>query len=184
MTDIPAVVSSGSTPSIGPQARLQMELFRPPLHYPVHPYAELLAHTAEKYPENEAMLTRDVTLTYRELNALVNMFANALLTQGIQKGQKVCLFMMNRAEYMISWVAAARIGAVVSQMNPSYKEREVAYQMHNCEAAAVIVQYELLPLVQAVRAEVPSLRQVIVIGAGGRSLPVDVISYSRILQAQ
>ncbi|HEV2579518.1 MAG TPA: AMP-binding protein, partial [Ktedonobacteraceae bacterium] len=68
--------------------------------------------------------------------------------------------------------------------NPSYKEREVAYQMHNCEAAAVIVQYELLPLVQAVRSEVPSLRWVIVVGAGERSLPVDVISYSRILQTQ
>ena len=101
-----------------------MDLFRPPLQYPVHPYAEMLARTAERYPENEAVITRDANLTYRELNAPVNRFTNALLELVIGQGQKLCLFMMNRAGYLISWFAAARIGAVVSSMNPSYKERE------------------------------------------------------------
>ena len=186
MKDTPAETSTSPARSAGSpanQPHLQMDLFRPPLQYPVHPYAEMLARTAERYPDNEALISRDANLTYRELNALVNMFANALLELGIGQGQKVCLFMMNRAEYLISWFAAARIGAVVSPMNPSYKEREVAYQLNDSEAAAVIVQYELLPLVQSARAEAATLRHVIVLGAGSQTLPTDAISYSHILLA-
>jgi long-chain acyl-CoA synthetase len=85
----------------------------------------------------------------------VNSFANALLSLGIRKGQTVSLFMSNRPEYVISWFAIARIGAIASPMNPSYKEREVVYQLSNSEAVAVVVQHELLPLVQVARAGIP-----------------------------
>ena len=144
---------------------LQPELFRPALQYPSHPYAEMLTRTAERYPEQEAILFKDVNLTYRELDALANAFANALLDLGIGKGQRVCLFMANRSEYLISWFAITRIGAVASPMNPSYKEREVAYQLSNSEAVALVVQQELLPLVQSVRAETPALEHVVVVGS-------------------
>jgi len=144
---------------------LQPELFRPALQYPSHPYAEMLTRTAERYPEQEAILFKDVNLTYRELDALANAFANALLDLGIGKGQRVCLFMANRPEYLISWFAITRIGAVASPMNPSYREREVAYQLSNSEAVALVVQQELLPLVQSVRAETPALEHVVVVGS-------------------
>ena len=88
----------------------------------------MLARTAERYPDHVALVFKYVNLTYRELDALVNSFARALLELGIEKGQKVCLFMTNRPEYLISWFAIARIGAVATPMNPSYKQREVAYQ--------------------------------------------------------
>ncbi len=148
------------------QPSAQTELFRPSLHYPMHPYAEMLTRTAERYPENEAVLLKETNLSYRELDALVNAFANALLGLGIHKGQKVCLFMANRAEYLISWFAIMRIGAVVSPINPSYKEREVAYQLSNSESVAVVVQHGLLPLVEAVRAQLPTLKYVITVGSG------------------
>lgn len=150
------------------QAQLQMELFRPALHYPSHPYAEMLTQTAERYPEQIALICKDVNLTYRELNALVNACARALLSLGIQHGQTVCLLMTNRPEYLISWFAITRIGAVASPMNPAYKEREIAYQLSNSEAVALLVQESLLPLVQLAQtthAEMAVLHHVIVIGA-------------------
>jgi long-chain acyl-CoA synthetase len=161
-----------------------MELFRPPLQYPSYPYSEMLARTAERFPEYEALVGKDVNLTYRELNALVNMFANALLKVGALKGQTACLLMTNRAEYLVSWFAVTRIGGVVSPMNPSYKEREVAYQLGNCEAATVIVQYELLPLVLAARTsgETPDLRHVIVVGSNQREIPEGMHSFNDLLQ--
>lgn len=142
-----------------------MELFRPSLQYPSYPYAEMLTHTAERYPEQTALLFKSVSLTYRELESLVNSFANALLDRGIRKGQRVCLLMTNRPEYLISWFAVARIGAVACPMNPSYKEREVAYQLSNSEASAVIVQQSLLPLIEAARAESPILNCVVTVGS-------------------
>ncbi|HLX41341.1 MAG TPA: long-chain-fatty-acid--CoA ligase [Ktedonobacteraceae bacterium] len=142
-----------------------MELFRPSLQYPSYPYAEMLTHTAERYPEQTALLFKNVSLTYRELESLVNSFANALLDRGIRKGQCVCLLMTNGPEYLISWFAIARIGAVASPMNPSYKEREVAYQLSNSEASALIVQQSLLPLIEMARAESPALNCVVTVGS-------------------
>ena len=72
---------------------LQTELFRSSLQYPSHSYAEILFKTAERYPENEAVIFKDVNLSYRELDALVNAFANTLLDLGIQKGDRVSLLM-------------------------------------------------------------------------------------------
>ena len=164
---------------------MQKELFRPSLHYPSHPYDELLTRTAERFPENEAVIFKKENLTHRELDALVNALANALLHLGIRKGQKICLFMANRPEYLISWFAIIRIGAIASPMNPSYKEREVAYQVRNSEAVAVVVQHELLPIVDAVRAETPTLEFVISVGSGSHVInsTSHIYSFSDLLQS-
>ena len=172
MTDMSTSMSSNA----------QTELFRPSLHYPIHPYDEMLTRTAERFPENEAVIFKDVNLSYRELDALVNAFVNALLGLGIRQGQKVCLFMANRAEYLISWFAIIRIGAVACPMNPSYKEREVAYQVGNSEAVAIVVQHELLPLVEAVRSQTPALEYVLTVGSGQQSLPAQALSFSQLVQ--
>lgn len=158
MTDVPISAHSA-------QARLPMELFRPSLSYPSYAYAHMLAQTAERYPEHVALIYKDVNLTYRELNALVNSFAHALLDLGIRKGQTVALLMTNRPEYLISWFAIIRIGAVASPLNPSYKAREVAHQLKDSEAVAVVVQENLRSLVQAVRADLPDLQHLIVVDA-------------------
>ena len=156
-------MSDTSTP--GNRPHLQMELFRPALQYPSYRYAEMLTRTAERYPEHTAVVFKDANMTYRELDALVNAFANALLDLGIRRGQTVSLFMTNRPEYVISWFAVARIGAIASPMNPSYKEREVVYQLSNSEAVAVVVQQELLPLVQEARAGAPGIEHVVIVGS-------------------
>ncbi len=161
---------------------LRPELFRPALRYPSYPYAEMLARTAERYPEQVAVVFNNVNLTYRELDALVNSFANALLDLGIRKGQTVCLFMTNRPGYIISWFALARIGAITSPMNPSHKEREVAYQLSNSEAVALIVQPELLPLVQAVRTQTPDLELVVIVGSARPISQTDTLLFSHLLQ--
>ena len=192
---------SDSTPSeLTGRLRIQPELFRPPLHYPSHLYADMLSMAAEKYPEKEAIIfssqqklykdaehkqvdiVKNVNVSYRELHALVNTFANALLDLGIQKGDRVCVFMTNRPEFIVSWFALARIGAIISPMNPSYKEREVIYQLGNCEAVAIIVQQELLPLIEAVQTQTPALQHVIVVGIEQQFLPANMHSFKQMVQ--
>ncbi len=167
--------------------RLQPELFRPPLQYPAYAYAEMLTKTAARYSEHTAIVFNDVNLTYRELESLVNACARGLLALGISRGQTVCLLMTNRAEYVISWFAIARIGAVASPMNPSYKEREIAYQLDNSDAVAIIVQQELLPLVEAARAQAPALRHIIPVtpAASAQSVfPAHLAPFSYLLRSQ
>ncbi|HTK06406.1 MAG TPA: long-chain-fatty-acid--CoA ligase [Ktedonobacteraceae bacterium] len=165
------------------QLHLRMELFRPPLAYPTYPYDEMLTHAARQFPEHTALLFDEVNLTYRELDALVTILAASFQALGIQKGQRVCLLMANCPEFVISWFAIIRIGAVACPMNPSYREREVLYQLSNSEAVAIIVQQRLLPLVEAARAETQTLQHVIIVDHTAQTNPLDTYAFSELLQA-
>ncbi|MDB5078493.1 MAG: 4-coumarate--CoA ligase family protein [Chloroflexi bacterium] len=160
----------------------QFEFVRPPINYPVHPYDELLTQSAQRFPENTALVFKDISLTYRELEALTNSFANALLGLGIKQGDRVCILMTNRPEFIISWFAVARIGATISPMNPSYKEREVAYQLSNSEAVGVVVQNELLPLVQSALSDAPNLKHIITAGPGRPANPGASHSFAELVK--
>jgi acyl-CoA synthetase (AMP-forming)/AMP-acid ligase II len=160
----PASQSSFTTP-LAATPYSQPEFYRPPLVYPDVPFHEMLARSALRVPERPAIYWRDVTLTYRELYALARSAAAGLRALGLRKGDRLCLLMTNRPEYAIAWMAGSILGLVLSPMNPSYKEREVGYQLENSGARAIVVQRELLPLVQAARVQAPELRHVLVTGS-------------------
>lgn len=140
-------------------------LFRPALEYPEIPYHEMLREAARKFTDKTAIIFKDFRITFRELDALVNSLANALLGLGVTKGDRVALFMMNRPEWVISFYATARIGAVATPLNPSYKKMEVAYQVNDSEAKLLITQEALYPIVQEARPDMPELKTVVVAGA-------------------
>src|SRR5262249_24864719 len=143
-----------------------LEFSRPPLEYPRIPYDRMLSHGATRHPENVAVVFRDVSLTYRELEAFTNRFARALAALGVSRGDRVCLLMPNCPEYIIAFYAIARVGAIASPMNPSYREREIEYQLNDTEAVAIVAHASLVPLVDAVRARAPHLRHLIAVGPG------------------
>ena len=145
---------------------MSLEFFRPPLEYPRIPYDQMLSHGAARHPENVAVVFRDVSLTYRELEAMTHRFARALATLGVSRGDRVCLLTPNCPEYIIAFYAIARVGAIASPMNPSYREREIEYQLNDTEAVAIVAHTSLVPLVEAVRARTPGLRHVIAVGPG------------------
>jgi long-chain acyl-CoA synthetase len=141
----------------------------------------MLARTAERHPEQVALVFEQTRLTYRELNALVNSLANALLDLGIRQGQTVCLFLTNNPEFVISWFAITRIGAVASPLNPSYKEREIIYQVNNSEACALISQQSLLPLLEATREQTPLVRNHIIVHAEQDNPAERLFSFERLI---
>ncbi|HEU5439257.1 MAG TPA: AMP-binding protein [Ktedonobacterales bacterium] len=158
------------------------EFYRPPLIYPDVAFHEMLARTAMRFPERPAIFWRDVTLTYRELYALARSAAAGLHALGLRKGDRVALLMMNRPEYSVAWMAGSMLGLVLSPMNPSYREREVAYQLENSDAKAILVQRELLPLVQSVRSQAPELRHVLVTGGEPVGGDASVVPFGRLIR--
>ena len=140
------------------------DLFRPPLEYPRMPYDRMLTEGAAREPESAALVFREVSVTYRELEALTNRLARALGRLGVRKGDRVCVLTPNCPEYVVAFYAIARVGAIVSPMNPSYREREIEYQLNDTEAVAIVAHASLLDLVSAVRPRAPALRHVIAIG--------------------
>jgi long-chain acyl-CoA synthetase len=159
------------------------EFYRPHLIYPDLPFHEMLARTVLRVPEYPAIYWRDVTLTYRELYGLVRSAAVGLHALGLRKGDRLCLLTLNRPEYIIAWLAGSMLGLTLSPMNPSYKEREVAYQLQNSDAKAILVQRELLPVVQAARSQTPELKYVLVTGSEPVADDPGVIPFGELLMS-
>ena len=140
------------------------DFFRADVDIPEIPFGEMLWETAQRFPEKEAVIFQGQKISYRELDGLTNSFANALAGLGITKGDRVALYMTNRPEYIVGFYAAARLGAVATPMNPTYKKNEIQHQLNDAEASLLVVQESLYPLVKTVRSKVASLKEVVIVG--------------------
>lgn len=125
---------------------------------PVHEY---LFDNERQIPDRPAYIFYGREVTWRELGQSVRKLAAFLKTQGISKGDRVGLYMQNCPQYPIAHYATQMIGAIVSPLNPQYKDAEVEYQLSNAETRAVIVGEDLLATVQRVRPNVPDLEVVV-----------------------
>jgi long-chain acyl-CoA synthetase len=160
------------------------ELFRPPIDFPDVSYDYLLRTAAERTPDRLAIIHHNLTLTYREVVSMVNCIANGLYDLGLRKGDRLCIYLTNRPEYIITFIAAASIGVVVSPMNPSYKEREVAYQLENAEAKAILLQKELAPILRHALDEhqFPHLQHILVAGQQAPESIPDALPFATLMR--
>jgi long-chain acyl-CoA synthetase len=140
------------------------EFFRAAIDIPEIPFGEMLWESAQRFPEKIALVFQGQKISYRELDGLANSCANALAKLGVKKGDRVALYMTNRPEYIINLYGIARLGAVFTPMNPTYKEGEIEHQLNDSEASVLIVQESLYPLVRNVRPQLPSLREIVIVG--------------------
>ena len=109
---------------------------------------------------------RGVSLSYRELRAMTNRLARGLIALGIDRGDRVCIYLDSSAEYLVGYLACWRMGAVAVPTNIVYRERELAHAINDAGAAAVITDRGGAPVVRAIAAECPGLRHRIVVGEG------------------
>ncbi|HTR26419.1 MAG TPA: AMP-binding protein [Terriglobales bacterium] len=86
----------------------------------------------------------DRRLTYAEYGDLVESLARGLVSAGLAPGEVVAIFLPNSWEFAITYHAATLAGGIPTLLNPSYREREVRYQLENSEATFLITDAPLL----------------------------------------
>lgn len=84
----------------------------------------------------------DGVLTYDEVDRLTDALAVALLDQGVARGDRLMLVLQNVPQQMLGFVAAWKIGAIATPINPMYRQREFKMLLEDCEPAAVILQQD------------------------------------------
>jgi fatty-acyl-CoA synthase len=106
-----------------------------------------LRRTALAHPDREALVVRHqgVRLTYRALYDATTTLARALIAHGVGRGDRVGIWSPNRAEWVLTQYAAARVGAILVNVNPAYKTAELGYALRQSEV-------EVLFLARAFRA--------------------------------
>ena len=95
---------------------------------------------AEKYPDNKALILRHqgVEWTYAELQHRVDQLASGLLALGIAPGDRVGIWGPNSAEWVLTQLATAKIGAIMVCINPGYRLYELEYALNKVECKALI----------------------------------------------
>jgi fatty-acyl-CoA synthase len=137
--------------------------------------------------DRDALVSRrqGIRWTYAELEAEVERCARALLAAGVAKGDRVGIWSPNNAEWVIVQFATAKIGAVLVNVNPSYRAHELEYALRQSGCSPLVLApgfkdadyRELLGEVEA-----PALRRAVVLGedwdellAGADGVPAEAL---------
>jgi long-chain acyl-CoA synthetase len=127
---------------------------------------ETLAHQARVIPDREALVVGERQLTWRELNAGVNRFANALLGLGAKHGDRVLLLLGNCVEFVEAYYGLAKIGCVSAPVMPRSVPSEVAFIADKLQARFIVAEADAAHLVHAIAAGDGSAVQAIGVGEG------------------
>ena len=95
---------------------------------------------AETYPDSQALILRHqgVEWTYAELQRRVDQLAAGLLALGIVPGDRVGIWGPNSAEWVLTQLATAKLGAIMVCINPAYRLYELEYALNKVECKALI----------------------------------------------
>ncbi|MFJ8078305.1 AMP-binding protein [Streptomyces sp. NPDC096176] len=139
-----------------------------------------LARTAAAHPEREALVdvAAGTRWTYAEFDAAADQLARGLLGSGVAKGDRVGIWAVNCAEWVLIQYATARIGAIMVNINPAYRAHELEYVLNQAGISLLVASQthktsDYRAMVDTVRAKCPGLRAVHYIGDGSWDLLQD-----------
>lgn len=93
---------------------------------------------ASSMPDHIALVFEDRKVSYSELLKSINRLSNALVKAGVQKGDRVVTLMGNRPEFVISYFATVRVGAICVTLNPMSTWYELSHYFSDCKPTAII----------------------------------------------
>ena len=123
-----------------------------------------LEERAKKYHKKPALLFEGKQISYTQLNESVNKLANGLKGLGITKGDRVAIMLPNIPEFVYSFYALQKLGAIAVPFNTMYKGREVLHILNDSGAKAIIALTNFAPLINEIKPDVPTLEHIILTG--------------------
>ncbi len=126
---------------------------------------DFLESSARSYPDKVALICGDQRYHYRQVDEWANRLADALIGAGIERGDRVVIFLPNSVEAVVSIFAALKAGAVFVVLNPTTKADKLAYVLNNCRATTVITTHGKLGSMSTCLGDTPHLRSLFVVGA-------------------
>jgi long-chain acyl-CoA synthetase len=121
------------------------------LDYPEVPVGSILAGAAKRWGERTAFARGDDQLSFTEVYRRACRFANALLARGIGSGDTVAIHMPNRLDYPVAYYGILLAGATFSPANPLLPSDDLAAQLADCGAVAVVTFGPVAKVIEAVR---------------------------------
>jgi acetyl-CoA synthetase len=113
---------------------------------------------------------REATFTFDDIRIHSDAIAAHLASLGIERGERVCLFMDRLPELYIGFLGVLKLGAVVQPLFSAFGEESLGVRLENAETCCVITQMKHVRKVRRARKTMPFLRHVIVVDGAGKDL--------------
>lgn len=140
-----------------------------------------LCDTAARRSDHPALRAMGSTMTWAELAAVAEAIAGGLYELGVRRGDRIAMILPNCPQFVITYFAAARLGAIAVPINPLLAPAEVVHIAADSGACAVIVVAQTAPLGRAAAAQCPELQHVII---SGEDSPQDAVDFASLQACQ
>jgi long-chain acyl-CoA synthetase len=131
-------------------------------------YVDVIRDAFTNFPQKAALAFMGVEITFAELDRYTNRFADMLLKSGLKKGDVVGINLPNIPEYVIAWLGTLKAGCVVSGVSPLMSAEEMAYQLNDSQAKALVTLDAIFAgRLVGIANELPHLKLVVAAGVGG-----------------
>ena len=136
---------------------LRTQLYADPANLFLH---DLILDSCRKFPQRLALLDASINrrFTYSEYGEIVEQLARGLVAAGLKPGEVVAIFLPNSWEFAAAYHATTLAGGFATLLNPTYREREVRYQLENSGSAFLVTDGATLGNINL--AGLPNLRRV------------------------
>jgi long-chain acyl-CoA synthetase len=126
--------------------------------------AELVRSAAAEHPDKPALLHEDATVTWGELDALVDRAAAGLHARVPEHGARVAILLPNSIGFVVAYFGVLRAGLVAVPLNTAYTPTELDHQILDAKTSLVVTDVEHAGLLEGVPSD-----QVVVVGGSDRS---------------
>ena len=125
---------------------------------------DFLQNSAKQFPNKIALVCGGQRLTYAEIEARANQLAHALIGSGLERGDRVAIYLPNSVEMVIAIFGILKAAGIFVIVNHSTKRDKLAYILNNCRAAALFTADRNAQLSREMHAAVPSLKFTVLSG--------------------
>ncbi|MCP4416119.1 MAG: AMP-binding protein, partial [Chloroflexi bacterium] len=127
----------------------------------VHSFLE---NSAAQTPHKTALVCAETRLTYAEIDSMANRLAQALVANGVGRGDRVLLFLPNSVELVVGIFATLKANAVFVPVNHSTKADKLRFLAEDCRAAGLITWQRQGKTAVSLQSAIPSLNAVVIVG--------------------
>lgn len=102
------------------------------------------------------------SISFARTNLLAYRIANGLMKLGVQKGDKVAVYMPNSSDYVLTWFGILKMGAVMVPINTAYKADFLEYIIDSSDSKALFIAEEYMDRMPPIAGKIPQVENVIV----------------------
>ena len=146
---------------------------------------EMLARNARMYPNDTALIELKPSqglrkeITWKVFDERANRIASALIDRGVSKGDKVIHWMLNSINWLEAYFGIIRTGAWAVPLNFRFGSRDIKYCADIAEAKVMILGEEFTERVEAIRSQLPTIKDYILVG---QPLPKGMEDFEKVIE--